>query len=220
MGRAERSTRPDLSARSDLSGRLVRSSRRARLLSWSVDYVVVLTWLLVVLLVIGVPTMAGWVDLSAVWSRDWAADVAVTVLTVLPYLGYLVVTEAGPWGATWGKKLVGLAVVRRPAGAGPGGATPGGAGMPATSRDRGSTPKAPGLPRILVRNLVKVLPWQLGHMSAMRFATEADAVRPDAVWLYGASTVVLVAVALPPLLGRPGLHDVVAGTRVRLSRPA
>ena len=219
VGRAGRSTRPDLPKHSDRSGRLVRSPRRARLLSWSVDYVVILTWLLVVLLVVGVPTLAGWVDLSAVWSRDWAADVAVTVLTVLPYLGYLVVTEAGPRGATWGKRLVGLAVVRRPEAEGPGGATSGGAGMPAAKRDYGSTPRAPGLPRVFVRNLVKVLPWQLGHMSAMRFATEADAVRPDAVWLYGASTVVLVAVALPPLLGRPGIHDVVAGTRVRPSRP-
>ncbi|MGJ7442853.1 RDD family protein [Aquipuribacter sp. MA13-6] len=169
----------------------VRPSRRARLASWLVDYAVVVAWLVVVLLVVGVPTLEGWVDLTAVWSRAWAADVAVTVLTVLPHLGYLVVTEAGPHRATWGKRRAGLVVVLA----------------------TGAVP-AP-VSRVLLRNAVKVVPWQLGHMSAMRFAEGTDPVPAEAVWLYAGSLAVLLAVALPPLLGRPGVHDLLAGTQVR-----
>ena len=228
----------------------VRASRGARFGSWLGDDVVVLAWLFLVFAFVGVPTLLGWVDLSAVWSRVWAADLAVTVLTVLPYLLYLVLTEAGPRHATWGKRRAGLAVARRQERAAPGGDVPtprsaerstpgpwnvpGPLGVPDASSVPGPSgvpdppglpdassvpgpsrvPDPPGVPRVVLRNVVKVLPWQLGHMSAMRFAVAADAVPADAAVLNGASTLVLVAVALPPLLGRRGLHDVLAGTEV------
>ena len=69
-----------------------------------------------------------------------------------------------------------------------------------------------------MRNIVKVLPWQFGHMSAMRFAV-TDAPTGSAVLLFVASMVLLAAVALPVLVGRIGLHDRVAGTRVRAAGP-
>src|SRR6056297_1400094 len=83
---------------------------RSRITSWGWDYLVVLVWLALVFVVVGVPQLAGWIDLSGVWSRPVAADVAVTLLTVAPYLTYLIVTEAGPQRSTWGKRRTGLVV--------------------------------------------------------------------------------------------------------------
>lgn len=118
---------------------------RRRLLSWWWDYLAVLAWLLVVFLVVGLPMLLGWVDLEPVWSRQITADLAVTALTVVPYLVYLVRTEAGPANATWGKRRSGLVVEAAD-------------GSPTTSTGR-----------IAVRNLVKVLPWQFGHaMNSIR----------------------------------------------------
>lgn len=166
-----------------LDATTVRPARRLR--SWLWDYLVILVWLAIVLLVIGVPQALGWLDLSAIWSNQIVADVAVTVLTVIPFWRYLVITEAGPSHATWGKRRAGLAVAADP---------------------------VPTVGRVAFRNLIKVLPWQFGHLSAMRFAT--GEVTVFAVVAYVVAMVLLVAVALPPLLGRRGLHDLAAGTRV------
>jgi uncharacterized RDD family membrane protein YckC len=160
---------------------------RRRLLSWWWDYLVILAWLAFTALVLGLPNAAGWIDLEPVWSRPIAADLALTLITVVPYFGYLVVTERGPAHATWGKRRSHLFVE-------------GADGSPAQPS------------RIVVRNLVKVLPWQLGHMAAMRFATGAQ---PGvAAACYAASLILLIAVAGPVLLGRRGLHDRIAGTHV------
>lgn len=151
------------------------------------DYLVVLAWLAVVFLVVGIPTLRGW-EAAAIWSRPGTADAAVTVLTVVPYLGYLVLTERGTGHATWGKRRAGLVV------AGADGASPETAG-------------------IVLRNLIKVLPWQLGHMAALRFAMATGP-----LWVAGllnlASLTLLLLVAAPPLAGRRGVHDRAAGTTV------
>jgi uncharacterized RDD family membrane protein YckC len=109
-------------------------------------------------------------------------------VSLLPYPGYLVVTEAGARHATLGKRRVGLWV-----------------------RDR--TASSPRLSQVLLRNIVKVLPWQFGHLAASRFATGGDQSK-GTVW-FTLSMLLLVAVAGPPLLARPGLHDMLARTRVR-----
>jgi uncharacterized RDD family membrane protein YckC len=159
-----------------------------RLLSWWWDYLLILVWLAVVLLVAGLPQLLGWVDLSPVWTDQNAADVGITLLTVLPYLLYLTVTESGAHHATWGKRRVGIAVVGR------------NGAEPATGA-------------VLLRNLVKVAPWQLGHMGAMRLTTATE-IPPVAVWLQGSSMVLLALIVIPILFRRPGIHDLVAGTRV------
>lgn len=159
-----------------------------RLLSWWWDYLLILAWLLVVFAVVGVPQLVGWWDLSSVWSNPAAADVAITVLTVVPYFLYLVLTEAGSSHATWGKRRVGLTV-------------------------RTVEGVAPGLGPIVVRNLIKVLPWQLGHMGTMRLATAATP-PPIAIWLEAGSLLLLALIVVPILLGRRGVHDLIAGTRV------
>lgn len=147
-----------------------------------------LAWLGLAFVAVGVPQLVGLIDLAWVWSRPLAADVAVTLLTVVPYLVYLTTTEAGKTHATWGKRRVGLAL-----------------DDPSGSITFG---------QVLVRNTVKVLPWQLGHMSAMRFAM-TDAPTPSAVLLFIGSMIVLAAVVVPVLVGRTGLHELIAGTRVR-----
>lgn len=162
------------------------------MVSWGWDHLVVLVWLVLVFVAVGVPQLVGWLDLAGVWSRPLTADIAVTMLTVVPYLAYLTTTEAGPTHATWGKRRARLTLRE------PGGSVTFG--------------------QVLARNAVKVAPWQLGHMSAMRFAV-ADEPTASAVLLFVGSMLVLAAVVGPVLVGRSGLHDLVAGTRVRADVP-
>jgi uncharacterized RDD family membrane protein YckC len=161
---------------------------KRRLVSWWWDYLAILAWLAITALVLGLPNAAGWIDLEPVWSRPIAADLVLTLITVVPYFLYLVATESGPAHATWGKRRSQLIVE-------------GTDGSPAQPR------------RIVVRNLVKVLPWQFGHMAAMRFVTGEQL--GLAVAFNTTSLILLIAVAGPVLVGRRGLHDRIAGTSVR-----
>lgn len=109
----------------------------------------------------GVPQLAGRLDLAGIWTNQAAAGVAITVVTVVPYFIYLFVTEAKPPHVTWGKRRANLAVM--------------------------DTTGGPPSPRgVLIRNLVKVAPWQLGHMGSLRLATSevvsslaVSCLRPD-----------------------------------------
>ncbi len=65
--------------------------------------------------------------------------------------------------------------------------------------------------RVALRNLVKVLPWQFGHMAVTRFPVDEQL----GMTVTGVALASLVAVAGPPLVRRRGVHDVVAGTVVR-----
>lgn len=159
-----------------------------RLLSWWWDYLLIVAWLVVVFVVFGLPQLLGWWDLSSFWSNPTAADVAITVLTVVPYFLYLVITETSSSHATVGKRRMGLKVT-----------TVNGA--------------APGRGAIMIRNLIKVLPWQLGHMGTMRLATSATP-PPLAIWLEAGSLLVLAMIVVPIVVGRRGVHDLIAGTRV------
>ncbi len=162
--------------------------RSARILSWWWDYVLIVTWLLVVFVVVGLPQLLGWWDLSSVWSDPVAADSAITLLTVVPYFLNLVLTETSPSHATWGKRRTSLTVA-------------------------GTNGSGPGRSAIVLRNVIKVLPWQLGHMGTMRLAT-SDTPSGLALWLETGSLVLLALIVLPILLGRRGVHDLLAGTRV------
>jgi uncharacterized RDD family membrane protein YckC len=161
---------------------------RRRLRSWWWDYLAILAWLAITALALGLPNVAGWIDLEPVWSRPIAADLALTLITVVPYFAYLVITESGPAHATWGKRRSHLMV-------------------------EGVDGSVVHPRHIAVRNLVKVLPWQLGHMSAMRFA--AGTQMGLAAAFNAMSLILLIAVAGPALAGRRGLHDRIAGTNVQ-----
>jgi uncharacterized RDD family membrane protein YckC len=159
---------------------------RRRLVSWWWDYVVVVAWLLIVFALVGVPVLRGWIDLPPVRPRPVVADVAVTLLTVVPFLLYLVATEAGHRHATWGKRRSALAVRAID-------------GSPAASR------------RVFVRNVVKVLPWQFGHLAAVRFA--GGDVSAAAI-VFDVLSVGLLALVAGPPFARRGVHDWLAGTTV------
>jgi uncharacterized RDD family membrane protein YckC len=119
-----------------------------------------------------------------------AVDLAVFAMTVLPVGSYLAVTEAGPRQATAGKRWQGLCVTT-------------------------SAGRRIGWRRALIRNGVKLLPWQLGHLAAARWFRGVDPSAPvwAAYWLSLAMATASVAVALRDRQGR-ALHDLVAGTRV------
>lgn len=158
-----------------------------RVASWWWDYLLIIAWLTAVFLLIGLPQLLGWIDLSPIWTDQTATDVAITILTVLPYFLYLTLTEWRSPHATWGKRRAGIAVIGKDGG-------------------------PPGGGAILIRNLVKVLPWQLGHMGTMRLVNTAAEV--VGIWLNTASLVLLALIVLPILFRRPGIHDLLAGTRV------
>ncbi len=115
------------------------------------------------------------------------ADLAINILTVLPYLLYLTLTEWKTPHATWGKRTAGIAVVGREGGPPTGAA-------------------------VVVRNLIEVMPWQLGHMGTPRLV--ASTVDPAAIWFEVASLVLVAVIVVPILVRRPGIHDLMAGTRV------
>lgn len=72
---------------------------------------------------------------------------------------------------------------------------------------------------VLLRNVVKVAPWQLGHMAALRFIHAGDQPPASAISSNVLSMTLLVAVAGPPLVHRRGLHDLLAGTAVVVRQP-
>ncbi|MGW5365296.1 RDD family protein [Actinopolymorpha pittospori] len=118
-----------------------------------------------------------------------AADLAITGLSVVPVWLYLVVTEAGTAQATWGKRRAKLIVT-----AGTGRA---------------------GLIRVMARNAVKLLPWELAHLAVLRFWTGEDDSAVAVVALVLCYGLVGATVALMLLRrDRAALHDLVAGTRV------
>lgn len=163
------------------------SSRSLRIRSWWWDYLAIATWLLALLIGFGSATALGRINLRGLASRRGAGDVFVALTTVVPYLVYLVRTEAAPAHATWGKRRNGLTVVC-------------------------VTGAPPGMRDVLLRNIVKVAPWQLGHMAALRFIHAGDEPPASTVSCSVLSMALLVAVAGPPLIHRRGLHDLLAGT--------
>ena len=117
-------------------------------------------------------------------------DLAAFTMTVLPVGAYLSATEAGRHQATAGKRWQGLRVTT-------------------------AAGERIGWRRAVVRNAVKLLPWQLAHLAVARWMRGLD--RSPLAWTaYGLSLVTAastVAVALRDRQGR-ALHDLVARTRV------
>jgi uncharacterized RDD family membrane protein YckC len=172
-----------VTARFSPSAPLVR-----RFLSWLWDYLLIVAWLAIVFVFIGLPQLLGWIDLTPVWTDQTSSDVGVTLLTVFAFFLYLYRTEVSTQHATWGKRREGLEV------AGDEGASPGNAA-------------------VAIRNLVKVLPWQLGHMGTMRLI-RSEGLTAAAVAFQAVSLLLLAAIVIPVLFRRRGLHDLLAGTIV------
>ncbi|MFI7124761.1 RDD family protein [Nonomuraea sp. NPDC050153] len=164
-----------------------RAALRPRLVAAGWDYLVIVVWL-ALLAVVFVPLyLAGVRPFDGLGTVS--IDLLITVLSVLPAGAYLTIGEAGRHQATWGKRRAGLVV--------------------ATTRG-----KRPGAVRIVVRNAVKLLPWQCAHMAVSRLAggREVITAMPLLIAAYA-----LAGVSIALLLvrrDRAALHDVVAATRV------
>lgn len=161
----------------------------ARVRSWLLDWLVVGAWL-GVLAVLGLalrPLLPSDEAGPATMGTLLTADLLITVATVLPYLLYLALTESSPRRATLGKRWADLRVAAAD----------------------GSSPVTGA---VWVRNLVKVLAWQLGHLGFTRamFETQVGL----GIGLSVAGTLLGLACALPALVGGRGIHDRIAGTRV------
>ena len=123
-------------------------------------------------------------------SARLAADVGIFAATVLPTGLYLGLAEAGPAQASLGKRRLGLRVV-----------------------DSGGG--RPGAARIAGRTAVKLLPWQLAHLSIARMMVQDQ--RSRITWpAYVASLAIPVLSVVLALRdpARRALHDRAAGTRV------
>lgn len=189
-----------------------RPSPVARVRSWVGDWLVASAWLaaltvvgVVVRQVMDLPERAGGPP-SAGQMVVW--DLLIAGVTVLPWLLYLVLCEASSWRATVGKRWAGLQVGRAgDDGRGPGGVLGESLGDGSGEGGRASTAQ------LWVRNGIKVLPWQLGHLAAARSILEVQ--QGWALTFLALSFVLTALCVVPSLTGGRGVHDRVAGTRVQ-----
>lgn len=162
-----------------------------RVRSWLGDWLVVAVWL-VLLTLLGLlvrPLLDGTGAPSPPGTRELlVADLAIALVTVVPYVTDLSVTESSPLHATVGKRWAGLRV-----------------GDPAGG--------PPGTGQVWLRNVVKALLWQLAHLGVSRAIFEVQL--PLAATLQALALLLAAACVVPALVGGRGLHDRVAGTRVQ-----
>lgn len=169
-----------------------RPAARRRVLASVGDYGVIVGWLggLTAVSFAGRAVVGRPPAPSAMPASPVSVDLAVFAMTVLPVGAYLAAAEAGRHHATAGKRWQGLRVTT-------------GAGGRVRPR------------QAVVRNAVKLLPWQLGHIAAARWIRGNN--RSPVGWAaYGLSLLMAastVAVAVRDREGR-ALHDLVARTRV------
>lgn len=147
---------------------------------------------LVILGWLAVLTVAALAGLSRLFGASpLANDLLIAGLTVVPVWLYLSVGEASAGQATLGKRRAGLVV---------------------TTVDGGR----PGPGRVLARNAVKLVPWQLAHMAVIRmvYTSGEMGVAVVAALTVCYAMVLLTLVLLLARRDRATLHDLAAGTRV------
>ncbi len=165
---------------------------RARLRASAVDLMVIWAWLGSLAGLSRVPAFRG-SGYAKLFRHPSTADLAQTATGVLPAALYLAIGEAGAAHATRGKRAAGLRVV-------------GAAGCPASHA------------QIAVRTAVKLLPWQIAHLSINRAVGIVGGERSKKWAVAGFSTALgLVASSAATAVFRSdhrALHDLVAATRV------
>jgi len=132
--------------------------------------------------------VVGWPGTAPTGPEIWLVS---AVNFSLPVWAYFALADASPRGATVGKRLLGLRVVRL---------------------DGGRV----GLPRAVGRTAVKVLPWEAAHASA--FALMTDPAGLNAAQAVGLTLANGLAVAYYVVAawtaGRRSVHDLVVATAV------
>lgn len=171
-----------------------RPGPAARVRSWLGDWLVVALWLglLALLGLVVAPLLdAGRASDPPGPRALLLADLAIALVTVVPYVVYLSASESSHRRATVGKRWAGLVVADAAGGVATTGA-------------------------VWLRNVVKALPWQLAHLGVSRAILEVQL--PLALLLNVLALALAAACVVPALVGGRGLHDRVAGTQVQRSR--
>jgi len=113
---------------------------RPRLVAFGYDYLIILVY-------IALMTLATWLIFSrfpnlqaSIFSHPTRADLFAFSFLILPVILYFSICESSFWQGSWGKRRRGLKVVR-------------------------SNGQKAGFLRCLLRNVVKLLPWQIAHTS-------------------------------------------------------
>lgn len=172
-----------------------------RVLALLLDYAIILGWMAVLaittlMLYAITGEFFNWLTLGTA-----GAQVLGFLLLVLPVGIYLFVSEASSHQATVGKRVLHLEVVEA------------------------STGGRPSRSRILVRTIVKLLPWEIAHFAVWNIVGLVAVEDFDfPVWLL---VIVVIADVLPIAYiamvaaqkERRGPHDLIAGTRVVRSNP-
>ena len=166
-----------------------------RLAAWTLDYLVIAGYL-VVLTAVSIGILASGLHklFASAWSSALTAEVMGFVLLTLPVVLYFAFCEASSSNATLGKRALGLRVLQN-------------------NGDR------LGLRRSLLRSALKFLPWELAHFSIWQFVYGSSSrANPPTLALVSIGIVyLLVAAYLVTLfVGRSHrtIYDRIAGTRV------
>lgn len=168
-----------------------------RLAAFGVDYLVILLYMGVLALVMTTVMTTVGAPLAETLRAPWQAQLLGFVTLTLPVGLYFAVAE-GVFGATLGKRLLGLRVV-----------------------DARGGRLSPG--RSLLRSAVKFSPWELGHTAAHRLVFWTAAPEPlSASQLAFLTLFYALSLGLAASFGvglfaasRPPLYDRVAGSRVQ-----
>lgn len=171
-------------------------SLRRRFLALIIDYIVIIGYMGVLILTfLTVYQLRGggipnWIEL---YGAAGAQMMGFAVLT-LPVVAYFIISERCCYGATLGKRVESLQVA------------------PIGAKDLSWS-------RVIVRNAVKFLPWELAHtavyqlMAALQRGTEPS-MRVMSLLLAANVLPILYLVVISMRRDRRGPHDMIAGTMV------
>jgi uncharacterized RDD family membrane protein YckC len=174
------------------------SERTRRLAALGLDYLVILAWMIVLGLVTAIIFLTRG-ELPDTLGKFGPIGSEILYFLLLTFVVgvYLYKTESGPRRSTWGKRRMGLEV---------------------TGLD-GSVPKPT---KILLRTIVKLLPWETAHFFIWQLMgvvyRDGNEATPRAwifVGMHTATAAAIVYIVMVLATGR-GPHDLAAGTRVRL----
>lgn len=132
-----------------------------RIQAFMVDWLIIIAWAGVLIGIVMVATSGD----PARPTNPWIVQAIGFISMTIPVVSYFAVLESSSRKATLGKKAFGLAVI-------------------------GATGDVVSFGRSLVRNSIKFLPWEFGHIVANQAAFSADA--GVALWVYGPMTVAFV----------------------------
>ncbi|MEM8484806.1 MAG: RDD family protein [Bacteroidota bacterium] len=161
-------------------------------LAYGADCFIAFAFFVLTQLLILVP-LREFIGIPATWFHDGVHTEMYTLVTVsLPVWLYFILFEKAASGTTPGKKLLGLRV-RTVAGL-----------------KRISTKQA------VLRNAVKLLPWELAHLANNLPVPLMYAEAPDFRWGFVACGILMGGLMVSVVVHRQrrGLHDLAAGTRV------